>query len=202
MRVATAGFPQAVREQRRTGLTGRTVATGTDDGVERRALDRREQRPPTARAPYAGAVTGPARPPRNRRDGRDRHGRGLRGPLLPAGLPAARSRAEQFDDLVLDAVSRLVRRFRTELADVAVVVDEVPPAGAPGGADGVELGRGEPAADGAPARIVVHRRPVESRASGLRAREDLVHDVVVDAVAELLGLPPEEVDPERADDGG
>ena len=30
-----------------------------------------------------------------------------------------------------------------------------------------------------------------------RARADLVHDVVVDQVAELLGLDPDEVDPDR-----
>ena len=35
---------------------------------------------------------------------RDRRGRGLRGSLLPGDLPAARSRSEQFDELVLDAV--------------------------------------------------------------------------------------------------
>ena len=44
-----------------------------------------------------------------------------------------------------------------------------------------------------------HRRPVESRARGHRAREDLVHAVVVEAVADLLGLAPEDVYPD--DDG-
>ena len=42
------------------------------------------------------------RPPTRSR--RDRHGRGLRGRLVPTDIPLARSRAEQFDDLVLDAV--------------------------------------------------------------------------------------------------
>lgn len=132
------------------------------------------------------------------RDGRrrDRRGRGLRGPLLPTGLPAARSRAEQFDELVLDAVDRLSRRWATELQDVEVAVEEVPPPGT----DGVSLSRAEPASGATRARIVVHRRPVESRARSLRAREDLVHHVVVDAVADLLGVDPETVDPERDDE--
>ena len=48
-----------------------------------------------------------------RRRRRDRHGRGLRGPLMPsvvsvgdltARVPAAQTRGERFDDLVLDAV--------------------------------------------------------------------------------------------------
>lgn len=139
-------------------------------------------------------MSGPGTPSQRRRD---RRGRGLRGPLLPAEVPAALSRAERFDELVLEALGRVARRFPAELAEVEVVVDEVPP----GGTDGVQLSRGEPAANGSPPRIVVHRRPVEARASGVRSREELVHDVVVDAVAELLGVPPEEVDPERDDDG-
>lgn len=136
---------------------------------------------------------------------RDRRGRGLRGPLLPDSLPAARSRAEAFDELVLDSLDRLSLRWSAELAEIEVVVEDVPAVG-PGDEDarsredGVALARSEPATGDRPARIVVHRRPVESRAKGLRAREDLVHDVVVDAVADLLGLAPEVVDPERDDE--
>ncbi len=127
---------------------------------------------------------------------RDRRGRGLRGPLLPGELPAALSRAEHFDELVAGELARVARRFRTELADLDLMVDDVPQE------DGGEvvLYRVAPAADGRPARLVVHRRPVEARARGPRAREDLVHDVVVEAVAELLGLTPGDVDPEHEDD--
>ena len=127
---------------------------------------------------------------------RDRRGRGLRGSLLPGDLPAARSRSEQFDELVLDAVNRVSRQWGSQLEAVDVVVQDVPPADA----DGVPLSRAQPATLDEPARIVVYRRPVESRARTLRVREDLVHDVVVDAVADLLGLPPEVVDPERDDE--
>jgi predicted Zn-dependent protease with MMP-like domain len=144
----------------------------------------------------------PRRPPQPRR--RDRRGRGLRGPLLPAALPAARSRAEAFDEMVLDSLDRLSRRWGSQLADIEVVVEEVPDATPDDGVhppeEGVALARAEPATADRPARIVVHRRPVESRAKGRRAREDLVHDVVVEAVADLLGLAPEIVDPERDDD--
>jgi predicted Zn-dependent protease with MMP-like domain len=64
----------------------------------------------------------------------------------------------------------------------------------------VPLGRSEPAAGGEPARIVVYRRAVEARARNHRARETLVHEVVVEQFAELLGLDPDTVDPD-ADDG-
>ena len=135
------------------------------------------------------------RPPHHPRS-RDRRGRGLRGPLLPTGMPAARSRAAQFDDLVLDAVERVSRRWGSALQEVEVAVEDVPPAAA----DEVSLSRAEPATADRPARIVVHRRPVEARAAGARAREDLVHDAVVDAVADLLGMSPDDVDPDRDDD--
>src|SRR5690242_21767042 len=64
------------------------------------------------------------RPPSRSR--RDRHGRGLRGRLVPDGVPLARSRAERFDDLVLDAVEDLERRWERELAGVEFAVDDVP----------------------------------------------------------------------------
>jgi predicted Zn-dependent protease with MMP-like domain len=131
-----------------------------------------------------------------RRRRRGRRGRGLRGPLLPDELPAARSRSEQFDELVVTELARVVRRFRTELDDLDVLVDEVPPEGG----EEVLLFRTSPASGGRPARLVVHRRPVEARARGDRTREDLVHQVVVEAVAELLGLSPEDVDPDHDDD--
>lgn len=156
-----------------------------------------------ARLPTLAPVPDPSTARRRRRD---RRGRGLRGPLLPDGVPGSRSRAEQFDELVVAELTRVVRRFRTELAELDVLVDEVPPPGADGAdgtgadaADAVRLFRTVPAAEGRPARLVVHRRPVEARARGLRAREDLVHHVVVEAVAELLGIAPEDVDPDHDD---
>jgi predicted Zn-dependent protease with MMP-like domain len=116
----------------------------------------------------------------------------MRGPLAPGDLPVSRTRAEQFDELVLSAVARLESRWATELADVEVLVEEVPTADD----RDVPLGRTEPATPHDPARIVVYRRPVEARARGLRARELLVHDVVVEQLAELLGLDPGTVDPD------
>ncbi|MDX6219029.1 MAG: hypothetical protein QOJ48_710, partial [Frankiales bacterium] len=43
--------------------------------------------------------------------------------------------------------------------------------------------------------VVVYRRPLEARASGRRDLSDLVHEVVVDQVAQLLGLDPDVIDP-------
>ncbi len=149
-------------------------------------------------------------PARARRSRRDRHGRGLRGRLVPDEVPLARSRAEQFDDLVLDAVEDLERRWERELAGVEFAVEDVPwvehtsPDEVVLDPDvlddaSVPLARVLPAhrADGrdVPARIVVYRRPLEIRAHDRDDLADLVHDVVVDQVAVLLGRDPEEIDP-------
>jgi predicted Zn-dependent protease with MMP-like domain len=42
---------------------------------------------------------------------------------------------------------------------------------------------------------VVYRRPLEARAVDRLDLADLVHDVVVDQVARLLGMDPDDLDP-------
>jgi hypothetical protein len=58
---------------------------------------------------------------------RDRHGRGLRGSLVPPEVPLHRTRSERFDDLVLLAVSQLEPRWEAELSGVEFGVEEIPP---------------------------------------------------------------------------
>ncbi|NEA88751.1 metallopeptidase family protein [Streptomyces sp. SID7958] len=149
--------------------------------------------------PRAAGRPGPRR--------RDRHGRGMRGPIAPPQVPLAASRAELFADLVQDSVERLERRW-PQLADVDFLVLEVPrldgnAAGRTGtgwGDESVPLGGTVAARDGRPARVVVYRRPVEIRTKGRDERALLVHEVVVEQVAEVLGLTPETVDPRYGED--
>ena len=49
---------------------------------------------------------------------RDRHGRGLRGPLAPASSPATVPRSDRFGDLVVAAIDRLEPRWGGRLAAV------------------------------------------------------------------------------------
>ncbi|WP_231384231.1 metallopeptidase family protein [Cellulomonas sp. URHD0024] len=131
---------------------------------------------------------------------RDRRGRGPRGPLLPSTMPAYRTRAERFDDLVLDAVERIERRWTRQLSGTEFAVEDVPPSDpAPWERGGVPLGRYFPADAGLQARIVIYRRPVESRAGDPFDMADLVRDVVVEQVAHLLGRSPDDVDPDYRD---
>jgi predicted Zn-dependent protease with MMP-like domain len=135
----------------------------------------------------------PERATRIRR--RDRHGRGLRGVLAPEDVPLHRTRAERFDDLVLQAVARLEAQWEAHLSGVEFAVEEIPPADAPtatGGRGAVPLSRLDP---GPPQRIVVYRRPLMARADGEEDLGELVFDVVVEEFARLLGLEPRDVDP-------
>lgn len=100
------------------------------------------------------------------------------------------SRSETFRDLVQDSVERLERRW-PQLAEVDFQVLDVP--GVLG--DTVPLGRAVSAEKGQPAQIIVYRRPVEIRTKSRDERALLVHEIVVEQVAELLGLAPESVDP-------
>jgi predicted Zn-dependent protease with MMP-like domain len=112
----------------------------------------------------------------------------------------ARSRAERFDELVLDAVEQLERRFAKELDGVEFAVEEVPDPRRPPVDDDVPLGTVLASSTDGPARVVIYRRPIELRAVGRSELAALVHDVVVEQVAELLGLTPGDVDPEYGDD--
>ena len=119
----------------------------------------------------------------------------MRGPVAPPQVPLSTSRSETFRDLVQDSVERLERRW-PQLADVDFQVLDVP--GTLG--DTVPLGRAVSAEKGQPAQIVVYRRPVEIRTKSRDERALLVHEIVVEQVAELLGLAPESVDPRYGQD--
>jgi predicted Zn-dependent protease with MMP-like domain len=120
---------------------------------------------------------------------------------VPASVPVARTRAEIFDDLVLDTVESLERRYSRELADVEFAVEEVPPDLNVYDTDVLEDGDvplarllpGRPGSSDMPSRIVLYRRPLEFRAIDRDDLADLVHDVIVEQVANLLGLDPDDI---------
>jgi predicted Zn-dependent protease with MMP-like domain len=141
---------------------------------------------------------------------RDRRGRGLRGLMYPATTPAARTRAEKFDAMVLEALEPIELRWGSELADLDLAVDEVPEVDETSPDDvvwgqgvladvGVPLAQLVPAGvdpEGLPsrARIVIYRRPLEARARDGADLADLLHEVLVEQVAEYLNIEPDAVD--------
>ncbi|MEV0850635.1 metallopeptidase family protein [Streptomyces sp. NPDC049954] len=140
-------------------------------------------------APTPPAAPGPRR--------RDRHGRGMRGPVAPPQVPLSMSRSDLFSDLVQDSVERLERRW-PQLSDVEFMVLDVPGEEGRGESwqdETVPLGTTVTGREGRPSVVVVYRRPVEIRSKTRDERALLVHEVVVEQVADLLGLAPESVDP-------
>jgi predicted Zn-dependent protease with MMP-like domain len=80
---------------------------------------------------------------------------------------------------------------------VEVTVEDVPAADpTPWEEQAVSLGRVAPADREHPARIVLYRRPIETRCEDDADLGLLVRQVLADQVGSLLGLPPEDVDPD------
>ncbi len=111
-------------------------------------------------------------------------------------MPAMSSRAERFDDVVIDAASRIESRWKGAFPHFELAVEEVPPSDpAPWEVAEVPLGRLFAAQGRTPARIVIYRRPVHTRAMSDADLAALVTEVVTEQIAALLGVEPEDLDP-------
>ena len=143
-------------------------------------------------------------------DRRDRHGRGVRGPLMPTKIPRYRRRPELFDAAVLEAYAPIQQQFAVELESLDIAVDTIPrmrlnmdwdsfpPEVVVDGP--VPLGRIIQAGidiHGYPprARIVIFRMPIEQRVQGAKERQELLTIVLTQLVAQYLGIGPEDIDP-------
>ncbi|VXB11580.1 conserved hypothetical protein [Nocardioides sp. AX2bis] len=127
----------------------------------------------------------------------------MRGPaILPRvpGRPETPTRADRFDAMVLASVSGIEDRWRERLGLVEYAVEDAPQVGADWGSSPVPLSALVHASGATPARVVLFRRPLELRAEDREDLRALVHAVLVEQVAVLLGLPPQDVDPHYADD--
>lgn len=131
----------------------------------------------------------------------------MRGPAaLPASyggvrtLPPEPTRRERFDDLVLTVVTEVEERWEQQLGLVEYAVEDTPMLPDDWDADTVPLSSLVRGSGTTPTRIVLFRKPIEQRSSGREELEALVLTVVVEQVAELLGIDAEDVDPRyRAD---
>jgi predicted Zn-dependent protease with MMP-like domain len=136
------------------------------------------------------------RPPRRRV--RDRRGRGLRGPeVLPfepghAVRPTSRQR---FDELALRIVSEIDARWQDRLGLLEYAVEDAPQVPDDWHPDTVPLSSLIRGSGTRSTRLVLFRRPIEHRSENRAELEAMVLTVVVEQVAELLGIPAEDVDP-------
>lgn len=102
------------------------------------------------------------------------------------------TRAEDFDELVLDAAETVERKLGHELG-IELAVEDVPPSDPAPWEHGVALGRLFPAERTLPPRLVIYRRPVMHRAQDEHELAAVVYEVVAEQVARMLGRDPEDL---------
>ncbi|CAI9408152.1 hypothetical protein HIDPHFAB_01021 [Nocardioides sp. T2.26MG-1] len=122
----------------------------------------------------------------------------MRGPgVLPAvpGRPELRTARERFDDLALDIVTDIDARWQDRLGLVEYAVEDTPQIPDDWSSDTVPLSSLVRGSGGTPTRLVLFRRPIEHRCETRTDLEAMVLTVVVEQVAELLGVDAEQVDP-------
>ncbi|MGJ3508559.1 metallopeptidase family protein [Enemella sp. A6] len=134
---------------------------------------------------------------------RDRHGRGLRGPLAlsnpytatPVRPPRTINHGDWFAEAVAGSVNRIrehcpeaLRNTRVGIEDVPVLTDAWRP-------DRVPLAAAVEADEENPGQVVVFRRPLERRAASRQGLRILVHRTIVEQLAALTGLDVTTIDP-------
>lgn len=125
----------------------------------------------------------------------------MRGPaLLPARhgndlvLRRRPSSREQFDAIVLSIVTEIDRRWTSRLGLVEYAVEDTPIV-SENWDDNVPLSSLVRGTGGRPTRLVLFRRPIEQRCEGREELQALVLTLVVEQIADLLGIDAEQVDP-------
>jgi predicted Zn-dependent protease with MMP-like domain len=127
----------------------------------------------------------------------------MRGPaVLPRqpGRPELRTDRERFDSLALDIVTQVDERWSERLGLVEYAVEDAPQIPDDWTTETVPLSSLVRGTGATPTRLVLFRRPIEHRAETRGDLEALVLTIVVEQVAELLGIDPELVDPRYASD--
>lgn len=109
-------------------------------------------------------------------------------------VPAMNTRRERFDEIVRDVADELDRRLESRGLVVEYAAMDIPTDLGPGWHPEVPLARTVPATRSTPARIIVFRRPIETRATTSAMMTALVRDTLIDEVSALFGIPVEELD--------
>lgn len=132
--------------------------------------------------------------PQHRR--RNRHGRGSRGVLFPPGIPARRTWAQSFEQVVMWHAQDMVDRFPS-IAGIEIAVEDVPPsdptAWEQASASMCRVFNQDRLARLRP-RLVLYRLPIHSRAGRATVRDphaplhSLVRMLLADGISQLTGV--------------
>ncbi|GGL81792.1 hypothetical protein GCM10011575_45100 [Microlunatus endophyticus] len=139
---------------------------------------------------------------------RDRHGRGLRGPLAttnpltgtavePVGPPG---RATFFEEALQASIDRVQAHCPEALVGIVFGVEEVPFLQTAWSGEKVPLAAAVAPTPAALGRVVLYRRPLEHRAATRPGLQILVHRTLVEQLAALTGLSIGEIDPDADDE--
>lgn len=133
---------------------------------------------------------------------RDRHDRGLRGPLaLPnrmgpmAKIRRTESREAFFTAAVTESLARISKHCPAALDGVNIGVEEVPHLAFDWTGNHVPLAAAVERTPESPAQVVVYRRPLEHRAASRRGLKILIHRTIVEQLAAVTNLEVETIDP-------
>ena len=111
------------------------------------------------------------------------------------GRPERPTGRERFDDLALSIVTEIDRRWQDRLGLVEYAVEDTPQLPDDWTTGTVPLSSLVRGSGVTPSRLVLFRRPIEHRCETRTDLEAMVLTIVVEQVAELLGLDAEDVDP-------
>ncbi len=131
---------------------------------------------------------------------RDRHGRGIRGPLaLPhqwsdVAVPLQRpNRTNFFNDCVTGSLEAITAHNPSVLDQVVVGVEEVPHLATDWTGDRVPMSAAVEPTLTKPAQIVVYQRPLERRAASRSHLREIVHHTIVEQLSALTGISITEI---------
>lgn len=139
---------------------------------------------------------------------RDRHGRGRRGPLAlpnawtgrPVRAPQRPDDREFFAEALAEAIAAIAASNARVLDGISVGMEDVPDLPASWAHDSVPLAAAVESPDGRAAEVVLYRRPLQLRAASREGLAILVRRTLVEQLAVVTGLSPEEIDPEGTSD--
>ncbi len=131
---------------------------------------------------------------------RDRHGRGIRGPLALPHTWSARpvplrrpSRSDFFTDCVTDAMAAIAAVNPTALDGILVGVEDVPQWSPTWSADRVPMSAALEGTATSKAQVVLYERPLEHRASSRAQLRRLVYRTIVEQLSALTGTSSQEL---------
>lgn len=139
---------------------------------------------------------------------RDRHDRGLRGPIaLPnpytrRSVPLRRGLGRQafFTECLTEAVARIQGTCPGGLDGVDIGIEEVPPVDQLWTDERIPLAAAIEATTVQAAQIVVYQRPLEHRAASRADLRRLVHRTLAEQLAALTARSVTDIDPDLDDD--